>query len=104
MRSRYSAHVLGDADYLRDSWHPDFRPARIDLDEKIRWIGLQVLEHQGLASQARVEFEARMIVNGRVEAMRESSEFVFEERLWLYTRGQPLAPRIASWKPGRNEP
>ena len=27
MRSRYSAHVLGLADYLRDTWHPQTRPA-----------------------------------------------------------------------------
>ena len=104
MRSRYTAHVLGDADYLIDSWHPDFRPARINLDPKIRWIELQVLDHQGSATEARVEFEARMLVNGRVQAMHEYSEFTFEQRRWLYTRGQQLPPSFEPWKPGRNEP
>jgi SEC-C motif-containing protein len=103
MRSRYTAHVLGNAAYLRDSWHPDSRPDRIDLDPKIRWIGLQVREHRGSATEARVEFEARLIVNGRVEALREDSEFVCAQGRWLYTRGQQLPPDFEPYKPGRNE-
>ena len=104
MRSRYSAHVLANADYLLESWHPDFRPARIDLKPEIRWIGLQILDHQDSATGARVEFEARMLVNGRVEAMHEDSEFAFEQGRWLYTRGRQLPPGGEPWKPGRNEP
>ena len=103
MRSRYTAHVLGDSAYLTDSWHPEFRPARIGLDPKIRWIGLRILDHQDSTAEARVEFEASLIVNGRVQALRESSEFVCEQGRWLYTRGQQLPPSFAPWKPGRNE-
>lgn len=32
MRSRYSAFTLGDVQYLRDTWHPDTRPATLTLD------------------------------------------------------------------------
>ena len=34
MRSRYSAYVLGDTDYLQRSWHPGTRPARLALDNE----------------------------------------------------------------------
>ena len=32
MRSRYAAFVVGDAGYLRDTWHPSTRPRHVDLD------------------------------------------------------------------------
>lgn len=103
MRSRYTAHVLGDSDYLSDSWHPEFRPTRTGIDPEIRWIGLRILDQRDSATEARVEFEASMIVNGRVQALHEDSEFVFELGRWLYTRGQQLPPSFEPWKPGRNE-
>ena len=104
MRSRYTAHVLGNADYLRDSWHADFRPEKIDLHPDIRWIGLQILEHQRSDSKGRVEFEAKMIVRGRLEAMREDSEFICEDGRWLYTSGESLPPSFEPRKLNRNEP
>ena len=51
-----------------------------------------------------VEFEARLLVDGRVEAMHENSNFVRQQGRWLYTDGETLAPSLAPWKPGRNEP
>jgi SEC-C motif domain protein len=104
MRSRYTAHVLGNADYLRDSWHPDFRPDNIDLDPDIRWVGLEILEHQESETTARVEFETRLIVRGRLEAMREDSAFVREQGRWLYTEGNSVAPAFEARKLNRNEP
>ena len=45
MRSRYSAFVLKNADYLAATWHPDFRPAALDLTESPapRWLGMKLL-------------------------------------------------------------
>ena len=37
MRSRYTAYVLGDAAYLRRSWHPDTCPADLSLDAGMQW-------------------------------------------------------------------
>jgi SEC-C motif-containing protein len=49
MRSRYSAYVRGLADYLRQTWHPDTRPAELSLDDapgqRTHWLGLTVHEH-----------------------------------------------------------
>ena len=47
MRSRYSAYVLGLEDYLQATWHPDTRPATLELDATPRpqWLGLSVKSH-----------------------------------------------------------
>ena len=46
MRSRYSAYVLGLADYLQATWHPNTRPATLSLDKPgLRWLGLAVKRH-----------------------------------------------------------
>jgi len=103
MRSRYTAFVLGDADYLRQTWHIDYRPRDLALDSRIRWLGLEVLSSSEHGDRAQVEFEARYLADGRVDAIHENSEFVFEDGCWLYTRGAQLAPGFTPWKPGRNE-
>ncbi len=64
MRSRYSAYVRGLADYLRQTWHPDTRPAELSLDEapgqRTHWLGLTVHEHTVTgADSADVRFTAR---------------------------------------------
>lgn len=43
MRSRYSAFAVGDADYLRATWHPSTRPADLDLDDDVEWRRLDVV-------------------------------------------------------------
>lgn len=91
MRSRYSAYVLRDADYLLATWHPDTRPAALDLDEDPppKWLGLDVKRHEAQdASHATVEFVARYKVNGRALRLAECSRF---ERLgdrWYYLDGR----------------
>ena len=102
MRSRYSAHVLADKAYLAETWHPDFRPADLANDDRIKWIGLEVISSQQHDRQASIEFEARYISDGRVEALHEKSAFVSDQGRWLYTSGEMLAATFESWKPGRN--
>jgi SEC-C motif-containing protein len=104
MRSRYSAFALGDTAYLLESWHADFRPGELQLDPRIRWIGLEILASEQQAQKAKVEFEATLILSGEVSAMHERSEFACEQGRWLYTRGEQLPPSIMPWKPGRNQP
>ena len=103
MRSRYTAFVLGEVGYLRQTWHEEFRPADLALDSRIRWIGLEILAERRQGDTATVEFEARFLSDGTVDALHERSDFVRRQGQWLYTRGEPLAPRLKSWKPGRNE-
>lgn len=103
MRSRYTAFALGDVDYLRLTWHTAFCPSELTIDARIRWLGLEILDFAERGERAQVEFEACCLLDGRVEAMRELSDFVREDGRWLYTRGQQLVPRFESWQPARNE-
>jgi SEC-C motif-containing protein len=87
MRSRYSAFALGDAAYLLRTWHPDTRPARLDLDEDRRWTGLEILETTGgTAFHARgtVAFRARYRDSEGPGVQEEVSEFLRLDGAWVY--------------------
>ena len=90
MRSRYSAYVLGQADYLLATWHPDTRPAAIAPDPPgQRWLGLDVRRHvQDGANHATVEFVARSKLAGRAHRLHETSRFVRENGRWFYLDGE----------------
>ena len=85
MRSRYSAYCLGLRDYLLATWHPDTRPASLDLDEapKPQWIGLDIRR----ANADQVEFVARYKVNGRAHKLHELSDFRQIDGRWYYLSG-----------------
>ena len=104
MRSRYSAWVLGETDYLRASWHADYRPPEIGVDAAIRWLGLEIIAGSADGDRAQVEFEARYLLDGKVDAIHEISDFLRQDGCWFYTRGEQLSPRFTPWNPARNEP
>lgn len=88
MRSRYSAYVLQRGDYLRDTWHPRTRPAAIDFEPGLRWLGLEVRHHAPQdADHATVEFVARSKLGGRAHRLHETSRFVREDGRWFYVDG-----------------
>jgi SEC-C motif-containing protein len=89
MRSRYSAFVLGLADYLLATWHPSTRPGAIDPDlPGLTWLGLEVRQHtQQDANHATVEFVARSKLGGRAQRLHERSRFVREAGRWFYVDG-----------------
>ena len=85
MRSRYTAYVLGDAAYLRRSWHPDTCPADLSLDAGVQWLGLKIERHTRISpTHAEVVFIARYRLDGRVYRLAEHSRFVVEQGRWLY--------------------
>lgn len=90
MRSRYSAFVRGDAAYLLATWHPSTRPASLDLESGVRWLGLEVRGHRVTGpDRAEVEFVARSRPPGSGPAHRlhERSRFVRESGRWYYLDG-----------------
>jgi SEC-C motif-containing protein len=90
MRSRYSAFVRGDREYLLATWHPSTRPASLDLEPGVRWLGLQVRDHRETGpDRAEVEFVARSRPTGSGPAHRlhERSRFVREQGRWYYLDG-----------------
>ena len=91
MRSRYSAFAVGDADYLRATWHPSTRPADLDLDPATRWLRLDVLATSAggpFDTTGTVEFRAtyRDPGDGR-GSLHEVSRFVREDGRWSYVDG-----------------
>ena len=89
MRSRYSAFVREDATWLLATWHASTRPAQLDFESGVRWLGLEVRRHRPIdADHAEVEFVARYRVAGRAVRLHESSRFVREEGHWFYVDGE----------------
>lgn len=91
MRSRYSAFVVGDVAYLRDTWHVGTRPPALTLDDDRRWDGLDILETSGggvFDRQGVVEFAAHYESGGRRGVQRERSRFVREDRRWFYVAAE----------------
>lgn len=90
MRSRYSAFVRADADYLLVTWHPSTRPATLDLEPGVRWLGLEIRGHWPMGEhRAEVEFVARSrpTASGPALRLHERSRFVKEDGRWYYLDG-----------------
>jgi len=91
MRSRYSAYVRGDVDYLRTTWHASTRPDAASLapDPATRWLGLEVKRAVEDGDTAVVEFVARFRSGGApATRLHETSRFVREDGRWFYVDGQ----------------
>lgn len=94
MRSRYTAFVLHNADYLAASWHPARRYPGLEseLSEgfgKTEWLGLTIFEEtKGKEeNEAYVGFVARFQENGNLAAIIERSRFLKENDQWYYIDG-----------------
>jgi SEC-C motif-containing protein len=86
MRSRYSAFVLLDADYLMATWHPRTAPAELELDQGMQWRRLDILSATGgpFDTEGTVEFKAHFLYGGERGVHHETSRFVREEGRWYY--------------------
>ena len=93
MRSRYSAFVLGNIDYLQRSHYSKNRPSKKEAREiqqwtkSVQWIKLEVLQtSDGLENDTTgtVVFKAYYMENGKVEVIHEHSRFRKENGHWVY--------------------
>ncbi|MFD4421482.1 YchJ family protein [Agromyces sp. NPDC058484] len=89
MRSRYSAFVVGDAEYLLATWHPSTRPHTLELDPAMRWYRLDIVRREGggpLDRDGIVEFRAyyRDGERGERGEQQETSTFVRDGGRWRY--------------------
>ncbi|MCP4697272.1 MAG: hypothetical protein GY862_10530 [Gammaproteobacteria bacterium] len=94
MRSRYTAYVRGDADYLLRTWHPDTRPPDLDFDPDICWLDLRVLASSNGGDDAQtgtVHFRARYKVQGKAARLEENSRFQRIHGKWFYVAGDIVA-------------
>jgi SEC-C motif domain protein len=92
MRSRYTAFVLSNKNYLLASWHVSTRPPAISFDSKQKWLGLKVVDVQTMGPDAaEVEFIARYRIGGGSAArLHERSRFRKEQGRWYYVDGDML--------------
>ncbi|WP_129309990.1 YchJ family metal-binding protein [Streptomyces sp. L2] len=89
MRSRYCAFVKGDVGYLLRTWHPRTRPERLELDPRMRWTGLEVLDStdgSAFHSTGTVTFRASY----RGGSLHERSRFERVAGAWVYVDGEFL--------------
>ena len=88
MRSRYSAFVVGDTEYLWRTWHPRTRPPDV-ADGAVTWSRLEIVEtvagREGDAS-AEVEF----LAHHRAGVLHERSRFARRAGRWFYVDGDLL--------------
>ncbi|WP_395825904.1 YchJ family protein [Collimonas sp.] len=79
LRSRYSAYVMDLGDYLQATWHRSTRPPEpISTEAGLKWLGLEVRQHESAGDSATVEFVARYKIGGRAERLHEISRFLHE--------------------------
>ena len=92
MRSRYTAYVLQDAEYLLKTWHRSTRPAELDLvSEPVNWNGLEITSTiAGLQKDdnGEVEFIARFKAHNTSQQLHELSLFVKENNQWFYVKAR----------------
>jgi SEC-C motif-containing protein len=114
LRSRYTAFVRGDVDYIV-STHAARTRSQIDRSEiehwsrQSRWQGLEILHSEPddpTAGSAQIEFVARFHLNGQDQVHHELASFVREDGRWFFLDGAPpkSQPRRVEPKPGRNDP
>ena len=91
MRSRYSAYVVKNADYLLATWHKTTRPNEIDFSQdNTMWQKLVILHIKkgGVKDdKGRVEFNAFYIQDGEERLLHEISRFKKISGRWFYVDG-----------------
>lgn len=112
MRSRYSAFVTANVDYLESTLLPETRD---DFDrqhvtewaQNSNWTSLEVLSTSAGGpgdDTGTVEFAARFTLGGREHLHHESSRFTKRDGRWYYVDGDMVKPRPrAVVKVGRND-
>jgi SEC-C motif-containing protein len=112
MRSRYTAYVRSNVDYIVSTCT---ETEGIDLEstrkwsEKSNWLGLKIhrsVQGQAEDSTGEVEFSATYVLDGLREEHREIAKFEKKDGRWLYSEGE-VVPRTVvreSPKVGRNDP
>ena len=114
MRSRYSAYVEHEIDYIintcirKDTNDIDYESTR-NWSERSTWLGLKIIscEKGGPAdTEGTVEFEATYESKGLKDVHYEKARFKKQNGAWLYDEGT-VAPRTVvrtGPKTGRNDP
>ncbi len=107
MRSRYSAYVLGETQYLLDTHHPEYRgeltlEALAEACGETHWVRLELLATPAAEEAVGyVEFKAWYREGDQLQCLHERSRFLHHQGAWLYCDGEFSPPGS---HPGRNAP
>ena len=86
MRSRYSAFVVEDLEYVWRTWHPRTRPEKATAIPGLVWTGLEIID----TADGEVEFRARYREGGQYGTLHERSRFAIRAHRWFYVDGDLL--------------
>ena len=114
MRSRYSAFVKKELDYIHSSLHPEHRA---DYDEKSTrawaesadWQGIKIVSTMNGGPEdieGQVEFVVSYVERGNKQEHHELSSFKKDKGTWYFTTGKIMPKPVvrAAPKTGRNDP
>lgn len=113
MRSRYSAYVKVETDYIYETTHPKHREGydhagTKEWAESAEWKGLEIISVRNGGEgdlTGEVEFIARFDEKGEPRVHHELGLFKKEDAAWFFTDGKAAGQQpIVSNKIGRNEP
>ena len=114
MRSRYTAYVKHDIDYIVETCVKNEEEG-IDIDstkewsEQSEWLGLKIVKTEkggAMDSEGIVEFVASFKFKGKKEDHHERSRFVKKAGTWFFETGMTVTDTVVREQPkvGRNEP
>ncbi len=96
MRSRYSAYCCKHIDYIYQTYHPDqqrnnSKTQIAEFANTVHFVGLTIADKQEdqrilISNTGSVSFIAYYINGNKLEALAETSRFVFSDR-WYYYDG-----------------
>jgi len=104
MRSRYTAYVTANAEYLvksatKENRYEEDIPLILEFCKNALWLRLDVLHSEQKEQDGIVEFRAFYLENGEIVVLHERSSFVKNEGIWEYDKGEFINSKIE-----RNEP
>ena len=92
MRSRFSAYVIQDYQYILQSYASKQR-ANLTINDlrdnaqDTNWLSLNVLDSHSKEFTAQVEFKAFYQIDTQFYVLHEISDFILENNKWYYQQG-----------------
>jgi SEC-C motif domain protein len=104
MRSRYSAYATANGTYLvksavKENRHEEDIALIEQFCNNVKWLKLEVLDVVQKEESGIVEFKAYYLENSDIVLLHERSDFVKNDGVWEYEKGNFLNTKIE-----RNEP
>ncbi|MCK9337490.1 MAG: SEC-C domain-containing protein [Arcobacteraceae bacterium] len=98
MKSRYSAYVVGDVNYIIKTTHQENKEYKQDLQswkkeiksfsDETEFVKLEIFDFQDGELEAFVTFRVNMKIDDTYTFFTEVSRFVHLENRWLYIDGE----------------